>query len=169
MPSTSQEEMLEGGDEPLPPNDPVTRAAAEKLRVMQTGDLGCASEALGIVDVHEKMPTESAALDILRRRAVVIGAEGITGVEFHHGEGGSEVTHLSGMAVRCRDILRGRKYDVIKQLDIAGAMGKEDDAFDELKKTAWATGANLLINVTFEHGEGADGKTHVFGTAVRAY
>ena len=166
--SDVKQESLEG-DEPLPPDDPITRAAAAKLKVMQTGDLGCVSEALGVVDVHEKMPTEAQALDILKRRAVVIGAEGITGVEFHHGEGGSEVTHLSGMAVRCRDILHGRKYDVIKELDIAGAMGKEDDAFEQLKKAALATGANLVLNVKFEHGEGPDGKTHVYGTAVRAY
>jgi uncharacterized protein YbjQ (UPF0145 family) len=160
----------EGGDEPLPPDDPITRAAASKLKVMQTGGLDCGpSEALGVVDVHERMPTEAQALDILKRRAVVLGAEGITGVEFHHGEGGSEVTHLSGMAVRCRDVLHGRQYKVIKELDIAGAMGKEDDAFDELKKMAWATGANILLNVKFEHGEGADGKTHVSGTAARAF
>ncbi len=166
--SDVKHESLEG-DEPLPPDDPITRAAADKLKVMQTGDLGCKSEALGVVDVHEKMPTEAQALDILKRRAVVLGAEGITGVEFHHGEGGSEVTHLSGMAVRCRDILSGRKYEVLQQLDIAGAMGKEDDAFDLLRAKAREMGANVILDVNFEHGEGADGKTHVRGTAVRTY
>ena len=166
----SDESKEEVPDEPLPPNDPATRAAAAKLKVMQGGDLGCGeTEALGVVDVHEKMPTEDQALDILKRRAVVLGAEGITNVEFHHGEGGSEVTHLSGMAVRCRDVLNGRKYDVIQKLDIVGAMGKEDDAFDELKQKAWALGANLIVGVTFVHGEAADGKTHVYGTAVHAY
>lgn len=169
--SDVKKESVDGDepDQPLPPDDPATRAAAGKLKVMQSGDLGCEMEALGVVDVHEKMPTEAQALDILKRRAVVVGAEGITGVEFHHGEGGSEVTHLSGMAVRCRNVLNGRKYDVIEQLDIVGAMGKEDDAFDELRKKAWALGANLIIGVSFVHGEAADGKTHVYGTAVHAY
>lgn len=86
-----------------------------------------------------------------------------------HGEGGREKTHLSGMAVRCRDLLRGRHYDIVQRLEITDGMGREDEAFDTLKSRARALGANLIVDVRFGHGEsGAEG-VRVSGTAVRAY
>jgi uncharacterized protein YbjQ (UPF0145 family) len=133
---------------------------------LQGDDLGCESEALGLVDVHSHMHETDQALDVLKRRAAVLGAEAVVGVDFHHGEGGHEKTHLSGMAVRCRDLMKGRAYDVISELDVVGKMGKEDDAFDELKDRAAKQHADMIVGIQFHHGEGTE-PTHVTGTAIR--
>jgi uncharacterized protein YbjQ (UPF0145 family) len=154
---------------PEPPraSDSTLVAAAARIKVLQTGGLGCEMQSLGIVDVHEPMKTEEAALDLLKRRAAALGAEGVMGVEFHHGEGGGESTHLSGIAVKCSNLLRGRAYDVIEKIDIAGAMGEEDEAYDKMRQRARQLHADMIIDISFEHGEGAGAKTHVFGTAIK--
>ena len=155
-------------DEPPDPRleEPQVIAAAARVRVLP-GALGCTSEVLGIVDVHEPVKSTAEGLELLKRRAALLGAEAVVGVEFEHGEGGSEKTHLSGSAVRCHDLLRGRKYEVLEKIEITAAMDHEDDAFAELKARARAKGANLILDAHFEHGEGD--RTKVRGTAVRAY
>ena len=145
--------------------DPAVVAAASRVRVIP-GKLDCASELLGLVDVHEHVESQAAALELLKRRAAVLGADAVTGVEFEHGEAG-EATHLSGSAVRCKDLLRGRRYEVLGTIEVTAAMDHEDEALAALKARARARGANLIIDVGFEHGD-AD-KTRVVGTAVRAF
>jgi uncharacterized protein YbjQ (UPF0145 family) len=46
------------------------------------------------------MGHHAAALADMRRQAAAIGADAVVGVEFHHGHGEDEPTHLSGLAVR---------------------------------------------------------------------
>lgn len=150
-------------DEPLA--DPAVIAAASRVRVIP-GKLECVSELLGLVDVHERVASQDAALELLKRRAAALGAEAVTGVEFEHGEGG-EPTHLSGSAVRCKDLLRGRRFEVLGKIEVTAEMDHEADALAELKSRALARGANLILEVRFDHGEGK--KTRVLGTAVRAY
>jgi uncharacterized protein YbjQ (UPF0145 family) len=126
-----------------------------------------ATEVLGTVDVHEHMGTEEQALGVLRGRAAALGAEAVVGVEFHHGEGHAEAVHLSGMAVRCKDLVQGRAYDVIGTIDVPGSMGHEDDAFDRLRIKARDMHADLIIDTHFQHGEGEGQPTHVTGKAIR--
>ncbi len=159
-------EELEEHHAPLP-TDAATVARAESVRVLESNDVGCPLEALGPVDVHEKMETTNAALHVLKLRAAALGADAVTGVEFEHGEGGGAPTHLAGMAVRCRDLLHGRKYDVLGEVSVRGHMGKEEDAFEDLRKKAASMNANMVLAIKFEHGE-ADGEgPTVTGTAVR--
>jgi uncharacterized protein YbjQ (UPF0145 family) len=155
-------------DEPADPRlqNPDVIAAAAKIRVLP-GSLGCTAEVLGLVDVHEPVKSTAEALDALRRRAALVGAEAVVGVEFEHGEGGAEKTHLSGTAVRCNDLLRGRKYDVISRLEVTGTMEHENEALAELERRARVQGANLLLDVHFDHGDGD--RTKVSATAVHAY
>ena len=160
-----------GGDEAAEEraivNDPAVVAAARKVRVIQSDALGCPSEMLGLVDIHEPVESVDRALEILKRKAAKIGAEAVIGVEFHHGEPGEEPTHLSGMAVRCNDLVKGRAYDVLGRIEVPGQMGDEDGAERELMARARAMQADLLIDVGFEHGEGGDEPTKVWGTAIR--
>lgn len=136
------------------------------MRVLSDERLSCTSQVLGIVDVHEPVENDEAALDILRRRAAALGAEAITGVEFRHGDG-HERTHMSGTAVRCKDLLNGRSYDVLEHLVIKATMGSEDEAFDELKRRARALGADLILEAKFRHGESPGEGVVVSGTAIR--
>jgi hypothetical protein len=73
---------------------------ASSVLVLQTTKLDRYAEVVGVVDVHEGMGDESVALRRLREKAAAMGADAVVGVEFHHGEGEGEPTHLSGMAVR---------------------------------------------------------------------
>jgi uncharacterized protein YbjQ (UPF0145 family) len=73
---------------------------ASNVLVLQTTNLDRYAEVVGVVDVHEGMEDERVALRRLREKAAAMGADAVIGVEFHHGEGEGEPTHLSGMAVR---------------------------------------------------------------------
>ena len=147
------------------PVAPELLAKAAKVRVLPNNEVGCVTEALGLVDVHEKASTSEQALDELRVEAAKLGADAVIGVEFEHADG-KRATHLSGMAVRCRDILRGRAYDVIGVVEVPGAMGEEERSFAALRAGARALKADLLIGVTFVHGEGT-GPTLLRATAIR--
>ncbi len=160
-------DALDDDDGPLP-TDPATVAKAANVRVMQNETLQCKSEVLGPIDVHKKMESTPEALDKLKLRAAALGAEAITNVEFEHGEGGKEPTHLSGLAVRCRDLLRGRTYDVIGNITAHSPMGKEEAVFEDLKRRGRELRADLIIDVKFIHGEGGEGEgLTMTGTAVR--
>ncbi len=167
-PTPTKEAKEEEDDDGPVPNDPATLAKAAKIKVAESDDAGCVTEALGPVDVHKKMESTAQALENLKRRAAALGADAITHVEFEHGEGGKEVTHLSGMAVRCNDLIKGRAYDTIGEVQVDGSMGGEDKAFAKLRAKARSMHADMLINVRFEHGEGGDGEgTKMMATAIR--
>jgi uncharacterized protein YbjQ (UPF0145 family) len=149
------------------PTDLATIARAEKVKILETRNLECPMEALGPVDVHEKMESTQAALHVLKLRAAALGADAVTGVEFEHGEGSGAPTHLAGMAVRCRDLLHGRNYDVLGEVSVRGKMGQEEEAFDALRRKAATMNANMVLGIKFEHGE-ADGEGPTLtGTAIR--
>ncbi len=73
---------------------------ATRIVVLQTKELDRPAEVIGVVDAHEAMGRHDAALLTLRTKAAALGADAVIGVEFHHGEGEGEPTHLSGLAVR---------------------------------------------------------------------
>jgi uncharacterized protein YbjQ (UPF0145 family) len=147
--------------------DSTLAAAASRIRVIQNDRLDCPTEALGLVDIHQPVKTEDEALNVLKRKAAKLRADAVIGVEFHHGEPGEEPTHLSGIAVRCNDLVKGRAYDVLQKIEIKGKMGKEEDAERELVDRASAMHADLIIDMGFEHGEGGSQPTRVWGTAIK--
>lgn len=153
-----------GGLPPMP-TDAATMAAAQRLSVTPSS-LECPTEILGIVDVHENSGSKDRALQALRVRAVQLGAEALTNIEFRHGDHGEKL-HLSGTAVRCHDILNGRRYDVLGLLDVVKPMGHEEDAFAELRARGRALGANVILDVHFEHGD--ESQLRMTGKAVRAH
>lgn len=71
-----------------------------RVLVLETTHLDRPAEVIGVVDAHVPMGSHDSALDMLRRRAAQLGADAVVGVEFHHGEGEGQPTHLSGLAVR---------------------------------------------------------------------
>src|SRR5579864_1052735 len=152
--SSADADEDEAAEERAIVNDPRMIAAARNVRVIQNESLDCPSEVLGLVDIHERVESVDRALEVLRRKAAKVGAEAVIGVEFHHGEPGEEPTHLSGMAVRCNDLIKGRQYDVLGRIEVPGDMGDEDAAYDKLRERASAMHADLIIDIGFEHGEG---------------
>jgi hypothetical protein len=76
------------------------RSDPARIVVLQTKHLDRPAEVVGVVDAHEEMGKHEAALWALKTKAAALGADAVVGVEFHHGEGEGEPTHLSGLAVR---------------------------------------------------------------------
>ena len=138
----------------------------KRILVLESENAGQPTEVLGVVDVHEPVASHDEALDELREHAAELGADAVLGVEFHHGEAGPAPTHLSGLAVRFRDLLHGRAYDVIKHLEVHVPMGHEEEAQRRLGEEANAVHADLILNIKFEHGEG-EGPLTMTGNAIR--
>jgi uncharacterized protein YbjQ (UPF0145 family) len=160
-----------GSSPPTPSNAPAERRPARgdpsHILVLESTHLDRPAEVVGVVDAHLPVGSHEAALDAVRRRAAEMGADAVVGVEFHHGEPGEEPTHLSGMAVRCNDLLKGREYDVLQKIEVKAKMGKEDDAETELYACARSLHADLVLDMGFEHGEGGSEAPRVWGTAIR--
>jgi hypothetical protein len=78
----------------------VSPTDANRIAVLPSSKADQPTEVLGIVDVHEPMVSEEAAVARLREKAAALGADAVLGVEFHHGEAAGEAVHLSGLAVR---------------------------------------------------------------------
>jgi hypothetical protein len=84
----------------LPANDGSPGGNPSRVLVLETKHLDRPAEVVGVVDAHEEMGKHEAALWALKTKAARLGADAVVGVEFHHGEGQGEPTHLSGLAVR---------------------------------------------------------------------
>jgi len=82
------------------PNPSINRHDPARVLVLEGKHLDRPAEVIGVVDAHEAMGNQDAALWTLKKKAAALGADAVVGVEFHHGEGEGEPTHLSGMAVR---------------------------------------------------------------------
>ena len=76
------------------------RVDPARVVVLQGKHLDRPAEVVGVVDAHEEMGKHEAALWTLKSKAAAMGADAVVGVEFNHGEGSGEPTHLSGLAVR---------------------------------------------------------------------
>jgi len=70
------------------------------------------------------------------------------------------------MAIRFNDLLHGRSYESLGRIDIDASMMHEDDAYAELQRRAREMHADLLLNVSFDHGDGTR-PLHVCATAIR--
>ena len=79
---------------------PINGRDPARVLVLQGKHLDRPAEVIGVVDAHEEMGKQDAALWTLKQKAAALGADAVVGVEFHHGEGEGEPTHLSGLAVR---------------------------------------------------------------------
>lgn len=144
----------------------ISAEAAARVQLLESETSGREMEALGVVDAHEKPGHHDEALQELRGEAAALGADAVVGIEFHHGEGEAEVSHLSGMAVRYRKLGRDEPYDVVGVLDVAMDMEDQDRAIRELRRQSSRYNADLIIDIHYEHGEG-NGKIHLRGKAIR--
>lgn len=122
------------------------------------------SNIVAVLDFHSSADTENKGFDELRARAMAVGADAVIDAEFEHGEGG-QLSHLSGLAVRFK-VYDARAYDVIEQIVIETDGVANDKGFSALRARALQLGADKLVDVKFEHGEGG-APSRLIGTAVR--
>lgn len=143
--------------------------AAKKMVVLQAQDAGRPTEVIGVIDVHEPTGEHDAALQTLRERAALIGADAVIGIEFHHEDGEAKgiETHLSGLAVRFRPVLQDRPYEVIGQVQVEAAMEHEEEGLRALREKGNDMNADAMLDVQFHHGEGSGGGTKLTAIAIR--
>jgi uncharacterized protein YbjQ (UPF0145 family) len=146
----------------------VSPEVAARVQLIESENTEREMEAMGVVDAHEKPGHHEEALQELREAAAALGAEAVIGVEFHHGEGHGTVSHLSGMAIRYRNLRRDEPFDVVADLDVAMDMDDQDRALQALRDRAAPYHPDLIIGIHYEHGEGSAGeKIHIRGKAIR--
>lgn len=136
---------------------------ATRVRVTTAKTLDRQSVVLAVFDLHTTADSEDKGFEELRRHAAELGADAVIGAEFEHGEAGGP-SHLSGMAVRYSDPLP--PYDVIGPIDVSTPGDASDKGMAELLRRAHQLGADDVLGVNFEHGEGTE-PSHLRGTAVR--
>ena len=120
-------------------------------------------DVVDVLDFHTSADSEDKGFDELKKKAAELGADAVTNARFEHGDG-KEPSHLSGIAIR-----RGRPlqpYDVIRPLEVDTDEDADDKGFEELKRRAREVGADEIINIQFEHGEGNQ-PSKLLGLAVR--
>jgi uncharacterized protein YbjQ (UPF0145 family) len=145
----------------------VSPEAAARIVIFESERNDREMEAVGIVDAHERQGHHDEALQELREQAAALDAEAVVGVEFHHGEGHGAVSHLSGVAVRYRQLRRDEPFDVVGFLDVSMDMWDQDRAIAELQRQAKRYAPDLIIDIHYEHGEGNGEKIHLTGKAIR--
>ncbi len=121
------------------------------------------AEVVGPVEIEEPPGLGRRGLADLRARAAQLGAEGLTSIEVHAAEEGA--TRFSGLAVRFRDVLRGRPYEVLGELEFDASSLREDEIYTELRRRAHRMHADLLLDVRVELD--ASGALQVHAEAVR--
>lgn len=152
--------------------NPRLADAAKSMVVLQAQDAGRPTEVIGVIDVHEPTGEHDAALQTLRERAALIGADAVLGIEFHHEDEGGGAnkdieTHLSGLAVRFRPVLQERPYEVLGQVQVEAAMEHEDDGLRALRDKGNDMNADAMLDVQFHHGEGKGGATKLTAIGIR--
>jgi hypothetical protein len=60
-----------------------------------------------------------------------------------------------------------RPYDVLGQVEVDAKMGQEQEGLTELRAKAGAMDADALIDVQYQHGDGARATTHLEGIAIK--
>ncbi len=176
----------------IPPREvapPTPGSIAGVLLLEGSAERPC--EVLGVIDQHTTMGHEAEALERLRADAARMGADAVIHVEFEHSEESADgrgdeqlegetdldaatdegvadarALHLSGTAVRFRDLIGGRRYEILGRIEVSEGMAREEEALASLRRRARALHADLVIGVAFHHGDGAGG-VGVEGTAIR--
>src|SRR5260370_31417887 len=137
--------------------NPRLADAAKTMPALQAQDAGRPTEVIAVIDVHEPTGEHDAALQTLRQRAALIGADAVIGIEFHHEDAKSDdkgiETHLSGLAVRFRPVLQDRPYEVLGQVQVEAPMEHEDEGLRALREKGNDMNADAMLDVQFHHGE----------------
>lgn len=145
--------------------------AAKKVLILQNQDAGMPTEVIGVIDVHQATGGQNAALETLKERAALYGADAVLGVEFHHEASTPSdketETHLSGLAVKFRPVLSNRPYRVLGPVQVDAEMGHESEGLHDLRAKAGEMNADVLVDVQFHHGEGGAEKTRLTGLALK--
>ena len=145
-------------------------------------------EVLGLVQAEASSGDGNAALAELRARGAALGADAVVHVRLHIDDSlGSEsisgdpeweellagpsgtserAVHVTGEAVRYRQLVDGRPYRVVARVGVTDRVGREHEALERLASRARAMRADLVIDIEVTNN-GGDAPFEVRGTAIR--
>lgn len=165
----------------------VDAAALDHVRLI-AGMPSETCEVLGLVQADARPGEGNAALAELRARAAALGADAVVHVRLHveDAPGAESVSgdpeweaflddttgtwenavHITGEAVRYRQLVEGRRYTVVARIGVTDRVGHEHEALERLASRARAMRADLVVDIEVtNHGD--DEPFEVRGTAIR--
>jgi uncharacterized protein YbjQ (UPF0145 family) len=145
-------------------------------------------EVLGLVQADARPGDGNLALTELRARAAAMGADAVVHVRLHveDSPGAESVSgdpeweqflddsagtweravHITGEAVRYREVVEGRRYTVVARIGVTDRVGHEHEALERLASRARSMHADLVVDIEVtNHGD--DQPFEVRGTAIR--
>jgi uncharacterized protein YbjQ (UPF0145 family) len=145
-------------------------------------------EVLGLVEADARPGDGNQALTELRARAAAMGADAVVHVRLHveDSPGAESVSgdpeweaflddssgtweravHITGEAVRYRELVEGRRYTVVARIGVTDRAGHEHEALERLASRARSMHADLVVDIEVTN-HGADAPFEVHGTAIR--
>jgi uncharacterized protein YbjQ (UPF0145 family) len=152
-----------GGAPATSTHSPSYSSGGIPVTTQQTCPSGRDCVILDVVDIHTAATSEDKGFAELRARAAAMGADGVVGAEFEHGDG-DEPSHLSGVIVRFGKPVP--PHIDLGMIDVPSDEKAEDKGLAELSRRAQQMGGNQVIDVTFEHGD--DGQQgHLRGKVIK--
>lgn len=170
--------------EPVPYADP---SAIEHVALI-AGMPSQTCEVIGLVQADARPGEGNAALNELRARAAALGADAVVHVRLHveDSPGSMSVSgdpdwedflddssgtwehavHITGEAVRYRELVEGRRYTVVARIGVTDRAGHEHEALARLASRARAMHADLVVDIEVTN-QGQDTPFEVHGTAIR--
>lgn len=171
-------------DQPVPYADP---SSMQRVRLI-AGMPAQTCEVIGLVQADARPGEGNAALMELRARAAALGADAVVHVRLHieDSPGSQSVSgdpdweaflddtsgtwehavHITGEAVRYRQLVEGRQYTVVARIGVTDRAGHEHEALERLASRARSMHADLVIDIEVtNHGD--DTPFEVHGTAIR--
>jgi len=142
------------------------RASGRPLRLLTSLDERMPVEVLGLVEVQEPSGREDRGLADLEQRAEMRGADAVVDVAVRPEAPGTAAVDFVGVAVREADLVHGRAYETVGEIDVEAASMHDDDATAELQRRAAELHADVVLHVRLEHDDGAR-PLHLRGTAIR--
>ncbi len=139
--------FVDGDPSRVPPRAeaPLT---AEDVAVRSTDTLDRPSEVLTTLRGFDEFGDADAAISRLRVEAASIGANAIIGVTVRRD--GPAAREVTGLAVRYRDVVAGRSYDLLEHVSVPARSASDEAAIEQLRARARAAGADLIVNIALE-------------------
>jgi uncharacterized protein YbjQ (UPF0145 family) len=138
-------------------------APAQESRVrFLEGPIAVPTQVLGLVEVEGCGTPPNKVFDLLEAKAAALGADAIVGLDYKRDP--VSCARWSATAIRFKDLVQGREYETLGNIEVAYIKGEEAAALKKLKAKAKAMHADLLLDLKYER-EGADAR--VSGTAIR--
>ena len=134
------------------------------IPVIAGDSIGRPIEAIATLSAEIDASDASGGNDTIRAQADRMGADAVVNATVRQDRVGPP--RVTGLAVRFRDLVGGRSYDVLDRVSVP-AQGEDDpEALEQLRMRARRLGANLIVNVALQLADRPGTPDQLVGDAV---